>query len=697
MSNRLLAATTLAAFTLLASHTLNAQSSAAPTPELKKVDVKAKREQPYAASEASSATRLATPLKETPLTVQVIDQSLIRDKNITTARELADAVAGVQQVVGYGNTASQWFVIRGFSSDAVNYRDGYRSADKYTPRDFANVERVEFVKGPASVLYGQAQPAGAVNTITKTPLAFDNVSADVRAGSFASFRSTLDANKAIGAFAARLNVAAENNQNFTDFEKSNNYFVAPSLRYAPTERVSLLYSGEYQRTVVDGFSNGLPMAPGVFDLPSTATTGRPWAKLKNNNVSNRVEANVAFSDAWSFRQGAYVSSTARSYAGASPAFNQFDGTPVSSYPVMYNGGPKDDQRNTVVQSEITGTIKHGTVTHRVLTGFEAFRSRFNFAFYDQFGCDAGNNCFGGYTSKFATGLNAPTGGFTGASEDSSAARTNAAYLNDQISWKSWRLMAGVRHDRAQTKSGDVSAATSATTGRLGLLLLIAPQTSVYGSVGQSFVPNVGARTGGGVLDPEKGLQAEFGVKHSWSKGLESTLSLFSITKSNIRYRAASNPTTYLTFGEQESRGIEATLAGQITPMFQLIANYSYLDYAKVTKDRNTANIGKSLYGVARNSGNIWGVHELSFGLPGKLTAGAGVVSVGARTGDENASGFMLPAYTRVDVGVFYRIERLDLALNVKNANDARIFDTAEGYFVQRQAPRNVSLSAGVRF
>ncbi len=71
--------------------------------------------------------------------------------------------------------------------------------------------------------------------------------------------------------------------------------------------------------------------------------------------------------------------------------------------------------------------------------------------------------------------------------------------------------------------------------------------------------------------------------------------------------------------------------------------------------------------------------------------------VGTRTGDAAGSGFTLPAYTRVDVGVFYRVQRIDLALNVKNVNDARVFDTAEGFFVQRQAPRNLTLTAGVTF
>jgi iron complex outermembrane recepter protein len=653
-------------------------------------------EKDYLAYKASSATRTSTNLKETPVTVEVVDAPLIKDKSITTPRELAESVAGVQQVVGYGNTPSQWFVIRGFSTDGVNYRDGYRSADKYTPRDFANVERVEFVKGPASVLYGQAQPGGAVNTITKTPLSYDYGYADLKLGSFSSARTTVDVNKALGAVSVRLNAAADSANSFVDFEKSRNTFLAPSVKIMASNDLELLYSGEFHNSTVNGFSNGLPMAQGVFDLPASATASQPWASLNNKNTTHRVEAKLALKDGWSFRQGIYSSTTTRSYQGISPAFNGADGSSLSNYPIMYNAGPVDDQRNQVWQSELTGTLKHGDITHKLLFGFESMKSNFKYSFYDQFGCDDLNNCWSGYSKNFGTFLPAPIGGFTGGTTpDTSGARAKAFYANDQISWNSWRLMAGIRHDNLSTSSGATEESSSANTGRLGLMYLLTPKTSAYFSISESFVPNTGARLGGGVLAPEKGRQQELGVKHSWYEGLESTFSFFDITKSNIRYRAASNPSAYLTYGEQQSRGFEASLVGQIKPGLKIIANYAQLDYAKITKDTPTSNasVGNSLYGVAKRNFNIWGMQQVN----SNLTLGAGFVKVGDRSGDSAGSGFMLPGYERIDLGVFYKLNKVDLALNVKNVNNARIFDTVDGWFVQRQAPRNVTLTAGMKF
>lgn len=661
------------------------------------VEITGTAERAYAPGDASSATRTTTPLKETPVTVQVVDKSIIADKAIGSPRELADVVAGVQPVIGYGNTASQWFVIRGFSSAGVNYRDGYRSAEIYTPRDLANVERIEFVKGPQSVLYGQAQPAGAVNTITKTPRFTDFASAELRLGSFSAKRGSLDVNRAFGNTAVRLVAAADDSGSWLDHEKPRNLLLAPSARLKLTPTVELLYSGEFQRTTVDGFSNGLPMAPGVFDQPARFTISQPWARLENRNATHRLEARLDLGQGWQFRQGIYDSKTQRRYRGVSPAFNQFDGTALASYPIMYNAGPKDDQTNRVWQSEVTGTVVTGALKHTLLAGFETFRSRFDFAFHDQFGCDNAGNCFAGYTTTVGTGIPFPTGGFTGAAEDSSGAKTRALYLNDQVAWNDWRLMLGLRHDRAETASGSDTQKDSATTGRLGVLYRLTPATSLYYSAGQSFVPNLGARLGGGTLDPERGLQHEVGVKHSWREGLESTLALFQITKSDIRYRAASGPTRYLTSGEQQSRGFEATLSGRVTDTLHVIANYAWLDYAKVTKDNNPALVGNSLYGVARHNFNVWGVQSLPWGGPGKLSLGAGVVHVSDRPADSSNSGFTLPAYTRVDLGLFYKLAPWDLALNLKNVTDAKVFDTAEGYFVQRQTPRALSLNATYRF
>jgi iron complex outermembrane receptor protein len=504
----------------------------------------------------------------------------------------------------------------------------------------------------------------------------------LKLGSFSSARTTVDVNKALGAVSFRLNAAADSANSFVDFEKSRNTFLAPSVKIQASNDLELLYAGEFHKTTVNGFSNGLPMAQGVFELPASATVSQPWANLNNKNTTHRVEAKLSLQDGWAFRQGVYESNTTRSYQGVSPNSN---GTALANSTLMYNAGPIDDQVNKVFQSELTGTLKHGDFTHKVLFGFESMKSTFKYSWYDE-------SFTGG--QNYGSVVPFPVGGFTGgATPNISGAKTKAFYANDQISWNDWRLIAGIRHDNVTTTSDATDQLSSANTGRLGLMYRFTPQTSAYFSVSESFVPNTGTRLGGGVLAPEKGRQQETGVKHSWYEGLESTFALFEITKSNIKYQTPPNSGTYLTYGEQQSRGVEVSLAGQIRPGLKIIANYAYLDYAKITKDNTASNVGNSLYGVAKSNFNLWGVQQLN----STLSLGAGFVKVGDRTFDNSGSGQMLPGYQRIDLGVFYKLDKVDLALNVKNANNARIFDTVEGYWVQRQAPRNITLTAGMKF
>lgn len=649
----------------------------------------------YSPPTATSATKIEAPLIETPASVQVIDKTLIADRYILQPRELAETVAGVQSVAGYGNTPSQWYVIRGFSTAGVNYRDGYRVAELYTPRDFANVERVEFVKGPQSVLYGQAQPAGAVSTVTKVPVARSITEINLSGGAFDLLRGTADINRDFGAVAVRLNLLGQSAGSYVDFESSNTFLVAPSIRVSPIKGVTLLYAAEYQRTKIRGFSNGLPFARGVFDLPASATVSRPWARLENETSSHRIELTVALGGDWKFRQGFYTSKTKRDYRGVSPAFNQFDGTPLADYPVQYNAGPQDDQFNQVIQTELTGTVRTGPLRHTLVGGYEHFVARFNFGFYDQFGCDDAGNCFGGYPRSFSNPLPFPPGGFTGGSFDFSGARTDAVYLNDQIAVGRLRVLAGVRQDWSTTIASGERARASVTTGRVGALYLLTPSLSVYYSYGQSFVPNIGRRLGGGTLAPERGEQHEIGLKWAPQPGLDVTLAGYDITKRDIRYLASA--TEYLTFGAQNSRGIEATVAGSVTKRFKLIANYAYIDRAETTEDIDPTVVGNRLYGVARHNFNIWGRYDLPVKLPGNLALGAGVVAVSDRPADNRNSGFDLPGYARADMAIFYSIKGLDLAINLRNLNDAAIFDTVDGFFVQRQAPRAVTASVRVGF
>lgn len=659
------------------------------------VEIWGEADKGYSVRAATTATKLDTPLLETPVTVQVVDESLIRDKAVRNPNALADVVAGVQPVVGYGSSTSQYFNLRGFSNVGVNYRNGYRSSEVYTPRDMANVERVEFLKGPASVLYGAAQPGGAVNTITKQPVENDFTRADLSWDRFDTGRLTLDVNRKIGDVGLRLNSAVESGGTWIDLEKNRNGLLAPVMSWRLSSESSLLYEGEFQRTERRGWSNGLLAVPGLESLPFSTTVSEPWTWLNNTNVAHRVEFNTTLGPDWSFRQGLMHSYAKRAHVSVSPAFSAdplADGWSLTNHGRVAYTQALDNPTNTVAQTELQGTWRAGGLEHRLLAGFEASRAVFEYSgIYESL--DAVD------LITFRPGTTPPYPiGATGGSRRT--ARSSALYLQDQVAAGNWRLLGGLRHERVTSKSEDLPAGASdeqtesATTTRLGLLYLFTPATSVYYSYSQSFTPNLGGRSQGtGLFDAERGVQHEVGFKHTLSPGLEATAAAFQITKRNVLVGDPTDPTKSITNGEQRSQGVEASLAGRVSPRLKLIANVTALK-AEVTKDTDPTQVGQKLVGVAARSANAW----TFWSLASNLDAGFGVVYVGEREAAQpNLSYFKLPAYTRLDASLAWRAAGWRVALNLDNLSNRKILNTLEGYAVLIEAPRRWTLSVGVEF
>lgn len=646
----------------------------------------------YQITEGSTATKTTTPLLETPLTVQVVPKNVIKDKGMQSPNDLAEVVAGVQPLVGYGNAPSQWFLIRGFSNAGLNYRNGFRLVELYTPRDLANVERVEFVKGPASVLYGTNQPGGAVNTITKKPLDVDFLSTNLTGGSFGRFRGTIDANKKIGDLGLRLNVAGDRSDSYFDFENSQNWLVAPVVTYQFTPRTKIMYEGEFQETRRNGWSNGLPNFAASFALPNNRTMSEPFTHLENFNHTHHLEFEHSFNDDWRFRQGFYYSRAERQFLSLNSDFSRSPTETVDAVTRYAYQSPDEHQENIIAQTELHGHFLTGAIDHQVVAGFETSHSLFayvaDFSFYDTI--NLVNPVYGGAEPAAAVGFG---------SKD--RAETNAVYLQDQIKWGNWRLLAGWRHDEVETNSQDPLSSfrskqtEGADTGRAGLLYTITPRTSVYYSFSQSFVPNLGRDINNGVFKADRGTQHEIGLKQGLLKGLDLTVSLFDINRKNVVGADPNNPGFRVSNGEQSSQGIETSLTGDVTSDLHVITNFTWLD-AKV-ESGDPERVGDRLYGVPHFSANAWGLYDLPLAIPGKLSTGFGIVHTGEREATLPNYGLKLPAYTRYDLGFFYKLNDFRVALNLRNLTDEKYYETLENFAVQAQAPLNWSLSVGYDF
>jgi outer membrane receptor protein involved in Fe transport len=236
--------------------------------------------------------------------------------------------------------------------------------------------------------------------------------------------------------------------------------------------------------------------------------------------------------------------------------------------------------------------------------------------------------------------------------------------------------------------------------------MLTQATSVYYSISQSFTPNGSYRgINNALLPSSRGLQNELGIKHSIRKGLDTTASLYKINKTNVAVVAGYSGMSpyYSASGGEESQGWEASLIGQVTTGLRVIANATGIN-AKTTQATTNyatselAPAGTQLAGVPKFSANAWGVQDLPLEIKGKTSIGLGVVYVGDRVANTpNTNGLILPSYTTIDAGLFYKIDRINLALNVKNITNATVLNSAQGAFVVRQPGTSYLLTAGMNF
>ncbi|WP_308410454.1 TonB-dependent receptor plug domain-containing protein [Fischerella muscicola] len=198
----------------------------------------------YSVPSATTATKIDVPLRDIPQSIQVVPRQVIEDRQIVRIGETIENVSGVQELPGYGGSTSlTGYYFRGLSLAYQSLRNGFRDIGVIGGRDIANIERVEFFKGPASVLYGgRFSLGGLTNTVTKKPLEdpYYNIGATI--GSYDFYRPTLDISgplKSDRSLLYRLNLAYQNSGSFRDFNENESFFIAPAITWKISPRTNL--------------------------------------------------------------------------------------------------------------------------------------------------------------------------------------------------------------------------------------------------------------------------------------------------------------------------------------------------------------------------------------------------------------------------------------------------------------------------
>ena len=637
----------------------------------------------YRAARSATATRTDTAIRDTPQTINVVPRDVLVEQEDTTLTQALQNVSNVQPA-GNLQGRNETYVIRGFTTQTYAI-DGFLlnpASNFFTvTRDLADVERIEVLKGPASVLYGRGDPGGVINIVTRRPTFEPTADASLQGGSFGFRRlqgSVSSAIPSIDGLAGRLSFSTQADPTFRDYGGRDNSrnFVAPAFTYTPTPDTRVYFIGEFTKQDSQ-YDEGLIAVNGRVPVKNISRYyGEPFDRY--NGVANygalRIEhdinENVTIREVFNAQGGGFDFLTTRGTAlgNRNTTVTRQTNATQSTYAAI------DSQTEVVAKFDLLG------FSHTVLLGFEyinGYRHSYN---------TVGRIASIGFLNPTFGAL--PSSALTLQTDLKQKNELFGLYAQDQIDLGlGLQLLVGARYDfgsqfyfnRLPTSTTiPADQQVSGVSPRVGLVYRPFEPLTVYASYSTSFKPQTA-----GVLNvtnppPETGVQYEIGSRLDITPDLTLSAAAFRITRNNV---AAANPVNTgfsVITGQQRSEGVEADLAGQILPGWKVIGGVGYLD-ARITKDTTYA-IGNRITAVPAFSGSIWSTYQFQGGPLRGLGIGAGVTFVGKRYGDLNNS-FSVGAYTRLDAAVFYDLdEHARLSLNVRNLTDAHYIEQPYNQF-----------------
>ncbi len=656
--------------------------------------------QGYRATRSASATRTDTAIHETPQSISVVPAQVVEDIGATRLEDALDYAGGVERGNNFGGQGLTEFLVRGFSTQEF-YRNGFAVNRGYPNMpDASTLERIEVLRGPASMLYGRGDPGGTFNIVSKQPQAERRTVLGSQVNTDGLRRGTLDTTGALdesAAFTYRLNLVAEGSDSFRDHVESERYNIAPVLRWQLSDNTALILEGDY-------LHNRHPMDRGLTRYPNQAGDlsrdrflGEENAgKLTNKNATTQLRLEHQLDSQWMLRGGIQ-------YLDGS-----LDGGAVENNGLASDGrtvGRNYSERwlnwnDLAVQANLEGHFDAAGLAHTLLLGVE----------FDEYNYDSLIRRSGGLTSDFPIDLYDPVYGqplpalTRTTTYDDENLKSYAFFVQDQIALTE-RLKAQVgarlerfeqRYDNKLTPAGSWDQAHNAVSPRFGLIYDLTEELAVYANTSRSFKPNRGADRSSQAFDPEKGIAHEVGIKYELPEhDLSVTAALFHIIKENVLTSDPLDSNYQVAAGEARSRGFDISVAGNITPQWRVIGGYAYVD-AEVTESSSASMpVGTRLANVPRHSFNLLDTYEFADGPLAGLGIGMGVKYVGDRKGGASSTAFDMDAYTTVDLLAYYPLtERVRLNLNLNNVFDEEYEERAWGnIWAYPGAPR--TLQAGI--
>ncbi len=628
----------------------------------------------YVATSSTAATKSGTPLIETPQAVSVITADEMRQRGAQTLNQALDYTAGVG-VNTYGTeTRFDWFNIRGFDESTYGlFRDNSRwqSGEVEGQIDPYELQEVDVLKGPSSVLYGQNTPGGLVNLVTKRPDSLESNELILNFGNYARKQVQADIGGAVDAeshWVYRVTGLWRDSDTQVNYVPDERRLLAPALTWNGSAKTKLTILSDYQYDKT-GWSQFLPaegtlLADPYGRIPTAFFTGQPGF-----DFFHRQQWSVAYlfeqrlSKIWTLRQTSRFSKIA------------FDGDDA------FGGGLAADQRTLsrygfsnsldlglyTLDTQALAQFKAGPTEHVVLVGVDYSHSNVDIA---------SGSSSAPSIDVFAPSYNAviPTPLLYSSTRQPSD--QTGLYFQDQIKWfhKIVTTLSG-RQDWTRITTNQLLGSSAPTvqtpgafSGRVGVAYVSDWGLTPYFSYSTSFLPTTGVNYYGTPFQPITGKSKEGGLKYQPKHSpAYVTASYFNIDERNVETTDPANPLNELQTGGIRSRGVEVEAVASLFHGLDVHTSYSYLDEV-VTATTDATQLGKRPTLIPDRLVSAIANYTVSRTKLAGLGVGFGIRNVGTTAGDPTNT-LILPGYSLFDASLRYDWKKIRFEVNATNLTD----------------------------
>jgi iron complex outermembrane receptor protein len=670
---------------------------------------------------------------DVPQAMTVIGQGLIREQQALRLGDVIRNVNGVYVTTTRGSVQES-FGARGYALGNTNlFKNGFRINSGVMP-EMSSLEKVEILKGSASILYGQVAPGGIVNMVTKQPKFTTGGEISMRIGSYDFYKPAFDLYGPISSsIAYRINGTYEKAGSFRDQVKSEKYYVNPSLLFKLGKRTELIAEGDYlYNNFTPDFGIGTLGGKIIPNVPRSRFYGTPWQYNKTWQTITTLTVRHQLSNNWKLNSSFSYQYYKRDYYAVERI--QADSTGEWTRPL---GRILTDEKFYAGQINLIGKFNTAQLEHNLLTGIDAdntVTTNNDYSFPAVSGLPAGSydkiNILD--PGKYVQRTDMPQA--TAIRERKALVNRFGAYVQDLIKLSpKLNLLAGIRWAYVETRGIDSTNLTNGvkTTGatrydkafspRFGLVYKPFTTTSLFVSYSNSFTTNTGQDLAGKALQPSIIDQYELGVKNQFLNGLlQTNVTLYRIKNNNLAQTAPylldgtpnNNTNIKILSGETTSDGVEVDFAATPIEGLNITAGYSY-NYMRYTKTDTTVGSFKTGERLVNNpahtaNGSIF--YTFGKGRLEGFKIGTTIVYLGNRFAGWNTDVIStnpvtyrdrlisVSGYTTIDVTAGYTFKkRFSLLAKVSNLTNTYNVSVHENYSVNPIPPTQFSATLSYKF